>query len=553
MHLRPYQEAAKAALYEHLRVRDDHPCVVLPTGGGKTPLLAAVCFDTVARWNGRVIVLAHVKELLQQAADKLAEAAPDIPVGVYSAGLKRRDIDTPVLVAGIQSVWKRACELGPFDLAVVDEAHLIPPDGDGMYRRFLADAKIVNPHLRVIGLTATPFRMKTGAICTPDGVLNHVCYEAGVRELIRDGFLCPLVSKAGTGAVDTTNLPIRAGEFDEGEAERLMDQDELVVAACAEVVELTKHRNAVLIFACGVVHAGHVARQLREAHGVECGVVTGKTPDGERAGVIDRFRNGQLKYLVNVNVLTTGFDASNVDAVVLLRPTLSPGLYYQMVGRGFRIHPSKRDCLVLDFGGNVLRHGPVDRLRGDAVECRPDGKAPAKQCPACRSLVHAGYTRCPDCGAEFPPAVRKSHESRSSSAGVLSAKITTTRLAVSDVRYCVHVKRGADEDAPKTLRVDYRVGWQKYKSEWICFEHTGWARAQAERWWKRRSADAVPDTAQAAADIANNGGLALATAISVRSVESEPYERIVDWELGSVPAPEDDRATTAFNPDDVPF
>src|SRR4051812_24190781 len=130
MILRPYQAAAQAAVYGHLRAHDDNPCVVIPTGGGKSPLIAAICHDAVQLWGGRVLVLAHVKELLEQIADKLRAICPELTFGVYSAGLKRRDREHPVIVAGIQSVYRRACELGPFDLIIVDEAHLIPPDGD---------------------------------------------------------------------------------------------------------------------------------------------------------------------------------------------------------------------------------------------------------------------------------------------------------------------------------------------------------------------------------------------------------------------------------------
>jgi len=172
--LRPYQLEAKSSVYDHLRTRDDNPCVVIPTAGGKTPVMASICQDAVGLWKGRVLILAHVKELLEQAADKLNAICPEVRFGVYSAGLKRRDTTHPVIVAGIQSVYKRACDLDAFDLVVIDEAHMIPPDGDGMYRQFLADARMVNPNLRIVGFTATPFRLKTGSICTPDGFLNQV-------------------------------------------------------------------------------------------------------------------------------------------------------------------------------------------------------------------------------------------------------------------------------------------------------------------------------------------------------------------------------------------
>lgn len=180
--------------------------------------------------------------------------APDMwmKIGIYSAGLKCRDTEHPIIVAGIQSVFRRADELDRFDLILVDEAHMIPPDGDGMYKTFLAEAKIVNPNVRLIGLTATPYRMTTGTICGPDNLLNEVCYEVGVRELIVQGYLCKLKSKAGRQKVDTSSLHLRGGEFVSGEVEDLMDDDHLVQSACSEIVEYAKDRHSVLIFASGV-------------------------------------------------------------------------------------------------------------------------------------------------------------------------------------------------------------------------------------------------------------------------------------------------------------
>lgn len=537
MELRPYQREAVDAVYAHLRERDDNPCVVIPTAGGKTPVMATICRDAVQRWGGRVLILAHVKELLQQAADKLRATCFEVPVGVYSAGLRKRDLGYPVTVAGIQSVHRRACELDRVDLVLVDEAHLIPPDGEGMYRRFLADMRVVNPNVRVVGLTATPFRLKSGSICAPEHILNHVCYEVGVRQLIADGYLCPLVTKAGAAKADMTGLHVRGGEFVAAEAEALMDEDGLVRAACAEIAERTRERKACLIFTTGVAHAHHVARTLVEAHGLACGVVTGETPAAERDATLARFRSGELRHLANVNVLTTGFDAPHIDCVALLRPTMSPGLYYQMVGRGFRLHPDKRECLVLDYGGNVLRHGPVDALRL-AEEGHGSGSnaAPAKECPECASVIAAGYTRCPDCGYEFPPPDSRRHEAKASAAGILSGQFTDTEHGVRSVHYSVHTKRGADESAPKTMRVEYEVGWNRHVSEWICFEHTGYARRKAEAWWRERCEAPAPDSAELAVQLANEGALAEPSAIVVRETAGEDFPRIVGYQLSAVPA-----------------
>lgn len=521
MTLRPYQEEAVAAVYEHLRHNDDNPCVVLPTGTGKSLVLGQIATDAVTVWNGRVLILAHVRELLEQNADKIRRICPEIGIGIYSAGLNRRDTDTPVLVAGIQSVYRRACELGPFDLVIVDEAHLVPADGEGMYRTFIEEARVVNPHVRVIGLTATPYRLKGGEICR-------------------------LRSRGGRARADLSGVHVRGGEFVASEMEAAMDQDNLVRSACQEIVELTRDRNSVLIFATGVAHCQHVAAEIIRISGKECGVITGDTPSGERAETISRFKGEQvpdtlfepkppLKFLANVNVLTTGFDATNVDCVVLLRPTMSTGLYVQMVGRGTRLHPGKDDCLVLDYGGNVLRHGPVDAVRVNS-QGNGDGEAPAKECPSCGALVHAAYQTCPECGAAFPPPDRQAHEAQADGSAILSGEITDTDYEVHATYYSVHTKRGADDDHPKTMRIEYRTGWQHYVSEWVCPEHTGWARQKFAQWWTERSMMPPPTSAAEAVRLAEDGALATTRRVTVRAVSGEKFDRVTAYELEPIPA-----------------
>ena len=558
--LRPYQAEAVQAVYAHLRSRDDNPLVVIPTAGGKTAVMATICRDAVAKWGGRVLILAHVKELLEQTAGTLQRVAPDLDIGVYSAGLGSRDTRHPIIVAGIQSVYRRACELDGFDLVLIDEGHMIPLEGEGMYRQFLADAKAVNPNIRVIGLTATPYRLKGGMIAQVDHFLNHVCYEIGVKELIVQGFLCPLKSRAGKSKANLDRLHVRGGEFVAAEVEAAMDNYTLVQSACKEIVELTRERNNILIFTSGVGHGQHIARTIKRMSGQECGFVCGETPGLEREGTLHRFKAGELKYLANVNVLTTGFDAPNIDCVVLLRPTNSPGLYYQMVGRGFRLHPGKTDCLVLDYGGNILRHGPVDDLQ-IKTPGQSGGEVPAKECLKCQALIHAAYATCPECGYEFPPPEKEKHDARASGAGILSGQATDTDYDVTVVSYSVHTKRGAPDDHPRTMRVDYRVRFGEWQSEWVCPEHTGYARSKFEAWWRARSAEAVPDTSERAVELADAGALAETSAITVRSIAGEKYERIVDYQLGPIPQcvdgcsahSDEDEPDYAWAGDEIPF
>jgi DNA repair protein RadD len=236
-----------------------------------------------------------------------------------------------------------------------------------------------------------------------------------------------------------------------------------------------------------------------------------------------------------VNVLTTGFDAPNIDCVAMLRPTLSPGLYYQMVGRGFRLCEGKKDCLVLDFGGNILRHGPVDAIRIKEPGSNGGGEAPAKECPRCHSVIALGYQICPDCGFEFPVPERQSHDAKASTASILSDEVTVAEYPVRSVSYSVHTKRDAQADAPRTMRVEYQTGYTEWRSEWVCFEHTGWARKKAELWWKHRSNALVPETAEEAVRLAEGGALSETRSITVRSVAGEKYDTIIGYELGDKP------------------
>lgn len=537
MQLRPYQADAVDAVWSHLATRETNPVVVMPTGSGKTPVIATLCADAVGRWKGRVVVLAHVKELLSQTVEKLAAFASDLEVGVFSAGLGRRELHQPITVAGIQSIHDRARELGPVDLVVVDEAHLIPPDGEGMYRRFISETAAISRDRRVIGLTATPYRMTTGPICSPEHFLQEICIEVPIRDLIADGYLSPLRSRAGLTVADTSRVAKSRGEFASRELEDLMDDDALVSGACTEIVAATVGRKGVLIFCSGIRHGQHVVRELRERHGIECGFVSGDMPAAERDEVIARFRSGDLRYLANVQVLTIGFDAPHIDCVAMLRPTLSPGLFYQMVGRGLRTHEGKQDCLVLDFAGNILTHGPIDAIRDPRLP-QGSGEAPAKECPACHALLHASLANCTECGHAFPPRRVAKHDAVAADVDVLSdgtSRPSRWTEDVSDVTYHVHRKR--TDPSSLSMRISYRTGFADWVSEWKCFDHPlgSYARNQAEKWWLARSNEPCPASVEEAVDLANAGALATARRITLEHNRKTGWPDIVGYDLGEKP------------------
>jgi DNA repair protein RadD len=539
MELRDYQQEAVEAGWNYLCSQGGNPVICLPTGGGKSWIAADLCRTAIKKYQGRVLVLAHRKELLTQNAEKIRLLCPDLDVGIYSAGLKSRDTDHACVVAGIQSVFRKAHELGARHLVIIDEVHLVPRDGEGMYRKFLDDLHRINPYLRMIGLTATPYRLDSGPICRPNALFHTVCYSASIRELIDQGYLCQLITKSTSTHANLESVHIRGGEFISGEAERAFCQ--IVPPACEEMIKASGDRKSILVFTSGVQHAEQVAQCITTMTGEDVGVVTGDTFPLTRARILEDFQAGRLRWCVNVDVLTTGFDAPNIDCIAVLRATMSPGLFAQIVGRGFRIHPGKNDCLILDFGGNIQRHGPIDAPNyGLAEEPRSaPGEAPKKTCPNCKTDLPLGVYKCEECDFEFPsPELEARHGIEADEAAILAEPI---RFFVETVTYSRHIKRNAPVDHPPTLRVSYECQRENSTgnlsreviSEWVCIEHNGFAGRKARQWWADRSQAPFPLDVDEAVDLCNYG--AVAAPKTLVATKEGRWWRVQSMQLDEVP------------------
>lgn len=513
MELRPYQCAAIQALYEYFNRYVGNPLIVMPTGTGKSVAIAAFIRQAVESFPGtRILMLTHVKELIQQNFQALMRMWPQAPAGIYSAGLSRRDIGAQILFAGIQSIHKHAARVQQCDLVIVDEAHLLGRTATGMYRAFLGELDRINSgYLKVIGFTATPYRLDSGLLHEgKDRLFTDIAYEVPLLRMVQEGYLSPVVPKQTTTQLDVSAVGTRGGEFIAGQLEAAVDQEDVTRAAVAEIVKHGEGRGSWLIFCAGVAHAKHVRDAVRE-HGITAETVTGETPGPERDGILAAFKAGRLRCVTNANVLTTGFDAPGIDLIALLRPTKSVGLYVQMVGRGTRLAPGKDDCLVLDFAGNTARHGPIDTVDGRKKEkSDAEGEAPIKVCPECETINHAAVRACVSCGYEFPPPEVKVTAQAASNA-LLSTQQQAEWATVMGVSYRAHTKPGK----PVSLRVTYDCGFVPH-SEWVCFEHTGFARQKAEAWWRKRSQAPIPATVAEA--LANTPSLRVPEAIQVRPV-----------------------------------
>jgi DNA repair protein RadD len=338
-------------------------------------------------------------------------------------------------------------------------------------------------------------------------LFTDIAFEAPVRELIDQGYLSPLVSKQPATQLDVSKVGTRAGDFIARDLAAAVDQDAITRAAVTEIIDYGKDRKSWLAFCSGVDHARHVAEEFQR-RGITCRTIFGDTPKDERDAIIAAFKRGDIRALASMGVLTTGFNAPGVDLIALLRPTKSAGLYVQMVGRGTRLAPGKENCLVLDFAGNVRRHGPIDLVRPKRPGEGGGGEAPTKVCPMCESIVALSATECPDCGYEFPAREVKIAPT-AAALPVLSPKAPQW-LPVHGVSYARHDKLGGQP----SLKVTYSSGLTSY-SEWVCIEHQGYARQKATDWWRKRALGLlVPLSVDEA--ILQAGELARPSAISVR-------------------------------------
>lgn len=572
--LRDYQQQAVDSAWEFLREQDGHPVLCLPTGSGKSLVIAELARHAVEEWEGRVLVVTHVHELIQQNADKFRILAPGLKVGIHSASAGSRDTESDVVFVQIQSAHRHPELFGRRDLVLVDECHLISNNQGTMYQRFLDGVTQVTSHARVIGLTATPFRLD-GPIIGPGCLFQDIAFDADLTTLVERGFLSPLVTTTPGRklSADLSSVGKSGGEYVLAQLGRAMTSGDLVSRTVEDILDRTADRKSVIVFASTVQHGQQVLDEFRR-RGAVASFVSGETPGLERGWTVDEFKRGAVRFLVNVNCLSTGFDHPGTDCVVSLRPTESVGLWLQQIGRGLRTAPGKTDCLVLDYSGNLQKFGPINLIKpkrkkasGKSSDFNPELEAPKKTCTECGESCHAGFTECPVCHAQFPERQTPGHsDTPDQSSSVIENLVET--FPVGDVSYTLHLGKPKGDGKPRVpvLRVGYykpqaenSFGLHSSRrwpvvSEWVCLEHTGFARSKAEQWWRKRSHDPVPDTVADAVVLAEAGALAAPLEITIRRKTADDWPEVVRVKLGPKPAVEHDTAETVSGVlEDLPF
>lgn len=494
-----YQREAVNSIFEYFQAGNTgNPIVALPTGTGKSVVIGTFVKECLHWWPGtKILMLTHRKELIDQNSKKLLAMWADAPVGIYSDGLGKKQTGNLVTFAGIASVAKKPELFFPANLTMIDECHLVSQKETTNYRKFLEQGLRYNPNMKVVGLTATPYRHGMGDL-TLGGVFTDRCYDLTGKDafnrLLAEGFLCRLIPKQTNVELSAEGVSIRGGEYVEKELQEAVDRPDITAAAIRELVALGSERNHWLIFSSGIKHAKHIQEAIA-SFGISCAVVSGEMDD--RDDVLADFKAGKIRAVVNNNVLTTGFDFPEIDLIGVLRPTRSTALWVQMLGRGTRPAKGKQNCLVLDFARNTLRLGPInDPVLPSAKKKRTDepGQVPVKICPTCGTYNHCKASICSSCGNEFPPAENDLRQQASQAQLIAGApdEPIVSDFTVENVVYEINRKK----DKPNSLKVSYICcnGLRQF-SEYICVAHGGFATVNAKRWWQRRTTVPFPETA----------------------------------------------------------
>ena len=524
---RGYQGFAVDSLFRFFTEHETgNPVLAMPTGTGKSIVIGGFIKRVMTTWpTQRLMMLTHVKELIEQNAEKLQTMWPQAPIGIYSAGLGKKVANYPITFAGIQSAYRYPALFGHIDLVLIDECHLVSPNANTSYQSFLAALKVVNPNLRVIGLSATAYRLGLGMI-TEGGIFTDIACDMttmdGFNWFVDEGYLAPLIPRPTETKIDLDGVRSRGGEFVEGDIQKAVDKAAITEAALRECLETAHDRQRILVFATGVEHAEHI-REALEALG-ESAVCVHSKMKGNRAEALASHSSGRVRWLINNNVLTTGYDDPGIDCIVMLRPTQSPGLWVQMLGRGTRPlyadgfdlettagrlgaqqASEKQNCLVLDFAGNTMRLGPINDPVIPKKKGKGGGEPPIKFCErekikaenGCGAYNHTSARFCCQCGAEFIFAPKIVNTA--SVAELIKRDVPQVEeFMVDKVTYMVHEKRGG----VNSMKVTYHAGVRKF-SEWVPAWHESGVKYKGLSWWKERTDEDLPESPEEAVDMAD--------------------------------------------------
>ena len=566
---RDYQDWASTSLFAYYEGgKEGNPVIAMPTGTGKSVVIAALIVNILTTWNGqRILMLAPTKELVTQNAEKLTTIWPAAPLGICSASLNKFEVGRPVTFGTIGTVFNRRHTLGRIDLIFIDECHLVSDKEETQYRQLIDFLLELNPDMKVVGFSATPYRLGVGHI-TDGGVFTDVCFDSTTLDafnwFIEQGYLVPLIPRPTTLKLETDGLKTVAGDYSEKSQQSAFDKEAITREAVNEMRELAHDRAKILVFATGIAHAEHIADELRAlGESVVCIHSKSDSRDDDLEAFKTPGDNG-ARWCINFGVLTTGFDMPGLDCIAVIRVTKSPGLWVQILGRGTRpdyapgfnlltqegrlqaiAFSDKQNCLILDFGHNTAVLGPINDPKLPKKKGQKGGIAPVKTCKdentkaptdpheyknghtgPCGVWNHPSARHCVLCGSEFLFEVK--FDTKTSNDQVLAGayeKPVVNEYNVTRVTYEIHSKR----DMPDSIRCIYYCGLRRFTS-YVLPEHRGPARRKSEGWWMKHGGGSLPLTTREALEQVD----ALRVPKRIRVWENKKYPDILDWIMDDI-------------------
>jgi DNA repair protein RadD len=403
-----------------------NPLIVLPPGTGKSWVIAGlVNYIYYAAQGQRVLIATDRKELIEQDYEKINLFCPEIPCGVYSAALNKKQYNLPVIIGGVQTIVNGLNKLGKFNILIIDECDLVSPKDNTSYRKIIDYQLNINPYFKVIGTTATPYRMDNGLL-TNGPIFTHITYSKNKPEdflwFIEQGYLVPLIAKKGCVQINTKGIRKSGGDYNNKELQAVSDKEEITRKALDFVIANSTDRKCWLVFSTGTAHTQHICEYLTKKGIKSRAIFSGMK---NRSKYIEEARTGECRALVSRDICLRGFDLPQIDLLICLRPTESARVWVQGLGRGTRPAPDKKDCLVYDFTDNSARIGAINNPtiiskekicknkkcntinRSGAKACKkcgyqfPEVEAPQKACPKCDTFNATSARTCYDCGFEF--------------------------------------------------------------------------------------------------------------------------------------------------------
>ena len=415
---RPYQEKAVQQVLNSFQSGARSSLLQAATGAGKTIMFSLLIREILEKNpKAKIAVLAHRRELVAQAKEKLLKVYPEVEVGMVCSSLERKkDLDRSVTLGTIQTLSRQAT-ITPFDYVIIDEVHRLPPQNKiSQMGDFLNAVWTKNDNMKLLGVTATPYRMNHGYIYGSRCVSPEANWfkkrvaHIDIDILQKEGFLSTYRYLLAEGDMSTDlgkcNLD-SFGEYDLGDLEKTVTKQEHLNSAVKTLSEHALDRRAIVIFCVSITHAERLKETFLE-EGIVCESIHSEMPNTQRDDILNGFNRGDIRILTNVGVLTEGWDAPRTDCVMLCRPTQSASLYVQMVGRGLRTFPGKQDCMILDLVGCYEKHGSI---RAPIVEQTTESllannmESHDRHCPECREVIPLRVGECPYCHRSLQPTV----------------------------------------------------------------------------------------------------------------------------------------------------